>query len=304
MMKGVIVELSELIALQRHAQQAASRRTAFTAQTGGHLSNRRGRGMDLAEVRNYQAGDEIRHMEWRVTARTGRPHVKVYQEERERPVVIVVDFNPSMYFGTRIAFKSVIAARLASVLAWTVAKQGDRVGGLLFSAELHHELPPQSRQRGVLPLLAGLSEYTRHYESSHAVPRSLSQAFVRLRRVARPGNLVVLISDFYQMDADSERQLSQLRSQNDIIAYHVIDPLETTPPKPAAYAITHGEETMLLDTRLEHVQQAYQAYSDERLAHAAAQCRRLQIQYVPVGPETNLPLLVRQTFPRRGIHGA
>ena len=134
---GVTAELNELIALQRYAQIGHYRPKGRSLRAGQHLSKLRGRGMDFAEVRHYQAGDEIRHMEWRVTARTGRPHVKLYQEERERPVIILADFSPSMYFGTRLAFKSVVAARLAALLAWTVVKQGDRVGGLLFSAFKH-----------------------------------------------------------------------------------------------------------------------------------------------------------------------
>lgn len=132
MADGVIAELNELIDLRRYAQSIRYQPEGRAIRAGNHLSKLRGRGMDFAEVRNYQAGDEIRHMEWRVTARTGRPHVKIYQEERERPVVILADFNPSMIFGTRVAFKSVVAARLAAMLVWTVIKQGDRVGGVFF----------------------------------------------------------------------------------------------------------------------------------------------------------------------------
>nr|WP_241480308.1 DUF58 domain-containing protein [Legionella norrlandica] len=132
MTNGVIAELSELIDLRRYVHSVHYKPQGRALRSGNHISKFRGRGMDFAEVRNYQAGDEIRHMEWRVTARTGRPHVKIYQEERERPVIMLVDFNPSMIFGTKIAFKSVVAARLASLLAWTVIKQGDRVGGSFF----------------------------------------------------------------------------------------------------------------------------------------------------------------------------
>ena len=112
MSEGIIAELAELIQLRRYAASVRYSPDRKALRSGNHLSKLRGRGMDFAEVRNYQAGDEVRHMEWRVTARTGRPHVKIFQEERERPAVIFVDFNASMFFGTRLAFKSVIAARL------------------------------------------------------------------------------------------------------------------------------------------------------------------------------------------------
>jgi len=239
---GITAELVDLIALRRYAHTVRYRPNALAARSGLHLSKLRGRGIGFAEARNYKAGDDIRHMEWRVTARTGKPHVKVYQEERERPVVILTDFNPSMYFGTRKALKSVVAARLSALLAWTAVKQGDRVGGLIVSASRHNEFIPRAREAGMLHFLAALSEYTQDYQqfintsvsSSHMLldARPLSHALLRLRRVAKPGSILVLISDFYTMDEESEQHLNRLREHNDILAYQICDPLELAPPKP------------------------------------------------------------------------
>ncbi len=307
MTEGVTAELAELIALQRYAQMMhASTEGRVAVQAGRHLSKLRGRGMDFSEVRNYQAGDEIRHMEWRVTARTGRPHVKLYAEERERPVVVLVDFSPTMFFGTRLAFKSVIAARLAALIAWTVVKQGDRLGGLLFSHEEHSEFNPRGRESGVLPFLAALSHYTfaTPWKSSKPSLESgtLSYALQRARRVAKPGSLVVLMSDFYNLDKNSEQHLSRLRTHNDILVYHLCDSLEIAPPKPAQYAITDGQQELLLDTTIDSVQQAYRQYCEERLATLDAQFKRLCIQSVQVTSENDLSLIVRQTFPRKANH--
>lgn len=304
MTKGVTAELKELIALQRYASLGQYRPEGRALRSGNHLSKMRGRGMDFAEVRNYQAGDEIRHMEWRVTARTGRPHVKLYQEERERPVIIVVDFNPSMYFGTRLAFKSVVAAHLAAILAWTVVRQGDRVGGVLFSADTHNEFIPRGRETGVLPFLGALSHYTQHLSKTMAktnepTARSLSYALQRVRRVIRPGSIVVLISDFYSIDDESEQHLSRLRSHNDILAYHLCDPLEIAPPIPQQYAITDGQQEIVLDTTINTINTAYRSYCIQRITTLQRQLHRLQIQYVQVTAEDDLPRLVRQTFPRR-----
>lgn len=300
MVNGVVAELTELIDLRRYAQSMHYQPEGKAVRAGNHLSKIRGRGMDFAEVRHYQAGDEIRHMEWRVTARTGRPHVKIYQEERERPVVILADFNPSMIFGTRIAFKSVVAARLAALLAWTVIKQGDRVGGLLFSATEHSEFTPRGRDLGVLPLLAALSNYTEQSdEQREAQPRPLSDALIRLRRVVKPGSILVIISDFYSMDADCEQHLSRLRYHNDILAYHICDQVELAPPKPQQYAITNGQQEIILDTSLHAVNSAYEQYCQQRVAQLQEQFKRLQIQYVQATAETNLAQLVRRTFPGR-----
>jgi uncharacterized protein (DUF58 family) len=257
--------------------------------------------MDFSEVRNYQAGDEIRHMEWRVTARTGRPHTKLYQEERERPVVMLTDFNPSMLFGTRMAFKSVVAARLSALIAWTAVKQGDRIGALCYSADTHNEFMPRARESGVLPILASLSGYTKQINSInlHPEPMPMSQALLRLRRVARPGSTLVLISDFYQMNQDCESHLNRLRASNDMLVYHVCDPLELAPPAPALYAVTNGKQNLLLDTTNRGVSQAYQQWCQQRCEQVQAQCKRLQIQYNQVTSRDDLPMLVYQTFPRR-----
>ena len=305
-LNGVIAELTDLIALQHQAGRVAYRPDSNATQVGNHWSKLRGRGMDFSEARNYQAGDEVRHMEWRVTARTGRPHVKVFHEERERPVVILTDFNPSMYFGTRVAFKSVIAARLAALIAWTAAKQGDRVGGIVFSAMTHNEFTPRSRQSGVLPMLAALSRYTQDHPlpSSNDVAnaRSLNHALLRLRRVAKPGSILALISDFYHLDTHSEQHLSRLCQHNDVLLYHICDPLELAPPKPALYSITNGQQDILLDTTLDAVRFSYQFYCEQRISALQAICKRMQIQYIPITGETNLAQQVRQTFPwRRGV---
>lgn len=298
MTEGVWVELNDLIALQRFAQRVKYQPRGAALRAGSHLSKLRGRGMDFAEVRNYQAGDEVRHMEWRITARTGRPHVKLFQEERERPVVLIADFNPSMYFGTRHAFKSVVAAQLAAIIAWTVVRQGDRVGGLLFSPETHNEFIPRGREKAVLPLLASLSDYTKMSAYGEAA-RPLSDSLIRVRRVVRPGSIIVIISDFYTMDAESIKHLSRLRSHNDILAYHIADPLEIAPPKPQQYPLTDGKHSLLLDTTLGSVNEAYRAYCEQRQSLLQKDFEQLAIQYTQVSVEADLPRLVRQTFPRR-----
>lgn len=307
MTNGVIVELPELIALRRFAHSVRYTPERRALRSGNHLSKLRGRGMDFAEVRHYQAGDEVRHMEWRMTARTGKPHVKLFQEERERPAIILADFNASMYFGTRVAFKSVIAARLASLIAWTAVKEGDRLGGLLFSENTHREFMPRSRDAGVLPFLAALSTYTKnqpqtlfHEPSSQ---RSMSEALLRLRRVTKPGSILVLISDFYTLDNEAERHLNRLRAHNDILAYHICDPLELAPPKSGQYAISNGQQEILLDTSQKMVSAAYENYCVQRNTLIKNLMKRNQIQYVQLTSEMDLANIVKTTYPRRSAHG-
>jgi len=304
MAQGIVATLPELIALRRLTNTSQHRTSAATSLIGSHCLKARGRGMDFTDVRNYQSGDEIRHMEWRITARTGRPHIKLYEEERERPVVILVDFNPSMYFGTRVAFKSFIAAQLASLIAWAADKQGDRVGGLTFSSNVHHEFVPKGREHGVLPLLASLAEHTTHFarQQHKDRPQALQDALLRLRRITKPGSLIVLISDFYTMNESAQQHLSRFRSHHDVLAYHICDLLELAPPESGFYPMTNGIKTLGLDTTNENVVSAYLQTCQTRADTLQAQFNRLAIQYIQVTTTHDLPLLVHQTFPRR-LHG-
>ena len=243
---------------------------ARSVLAGGHRSRIRGRGMDYVESRHYQAGDDIRTMDWRVTARAGHPHVKVYQEERERPVVILVDFSPSMFFGTRGSFKSVAAARTAALVGWASVAGGDRVGALLANGA-HRELVPRGGRRGVMTLLRALSEYgalpdTVELTASGLATSGLLDALARLQRVVRPGSLIYLISDFFGIDGSDgscARQLSLLRRHNQVVACQVVDPLELAAPPAGRYGVGDGRKGRMggiLDTRSRAGRAAYQDY--------------------------------------------
>jgi uncharacterized protein (DUF58 family) len=260
---NVRVSVDDLIGLRRRVEALQLKRgqPSRSAITGAHRSRFRGRGMDYQESRHYQAGDDIRNMDWRITARAGRPHVKLYAEERERPVVTLLDLGPSMFFGTRGAFKSVVAARIAALLGWAAIAKHDRIGALLFNGD-HHELQPAGGRRSVMRLIRALAAAGDPAVGlAHgAEPGALSTALTRLRRVARPGSLVFLISDFYSLDEETGRHLGQLRRHSDIVACRVADPLELAPPPAGHYGITDGVRTSVLDTRSPLGRGGYDAY--------------------------------------------
>ena len=250
--------------LQARDLRLDSRRPARSAITGGHASRFRGRGMDYLESRAYQPGDDIRSMDWRVTARTSHAHVKLYQEERERPVVVMIDLGPGMFFATQGAFKSVIAARAAALIGWAAIQNGDRIGAFLFNGG-HQELRPLGGQRGVMRLIRELvtatdPATTLANQSLDAQSSHLNQALLRLHRVARPGSLVFILSDFYAINADTRRHMQRLRQHNDIVACQIVDALELAPPPAGRYAVTDGVHTGLLDTRSVTRRRAYADY--------------------------------------------
>ena len=296
---GTIATLSELLALKSRVQSKRNGARASASIMGHRDTRLRGRGMDFAEVRNYQAGDEIRHMEWRSTARTGRPHIKLYQEERERPVVLLVDFNPSMHFGTQGEFKSVLAAKLAALLAWIAVAEGDRVGRFLFSGEQVDARMPESRYKGVLPLLQSLSNYTSTlHHAPDITPKPLNEVLIKLKRVLKPGSLLILISDFYTLDDASEPLLRRLKKHNDLIAYHVADPLELTAPKAGLYPITDGIQTSYLDLRRKKARDIYLNTVIARKDNIEARFNRLNSPYFSLTTATDWITLAHQSFPR------
>ncbi|SIS46412.1 Protein of unknown function DUF58 [Thalassolituus maritimus] len=208
-------------------------------QSGTHASRLRGRGIDFAEVRGYQPGDDIRSMDWRVTARTGEPHIKVFREERERPVLLVTDLRSSMNFGTRRALKRVVAADISALLAWAAAMQGDRVGGLIFNDTNEFDLRPHTGRKTLMAYLHRLAEMP-VTEAAAAQPRMLDICR-HLARVARPGSAVYIVSDWQGFDKECERALYSVSRHCDLIAIRVIDPLEIQ--KPAGdYVLTDGRQ--------------------------------------------------------------
>lgn len=167
---------------------------------GSYLAKTKGRGMEFDEARHYQPGDDIRAIDWRVTARTGKTHTKLFREEKERPVFVLTDLSSSMHFGTQLLFKSVQAAHLTALIAWSAQQRGDRIGGLVFNSVGHREYKPQTRHKAVLSLLHGVTTLHADNTANTSQDVSFSDACARLRRLARPGSMVFLLSDFQQMD--------------------------------------------------------------------------------------------------------
>jgi uncharacterized protein (DUF58 family) len=268
---GIHLTAAELIALRPrcHALRLPMRQAAASALAGAYRSRFRGRGVDFVESRNYQPGDDIRNMDWRVTARTGRAHTKVFQEERERPVLVVLDAGPSLYFGTRRRLKSVAAGQLAAAIAWSAVRRGDRIGGFLFAPGRHLEIRPAGGRRGAMRMIQGLVDWLEpdaaaRQAGSAAGLQPLSLALERVRHAVRPGSLVIVISDFFSLDENSNRHLSRLRQHNDVIACQVLDAAEHELP-PGRYPISDGERAAVLDMGLPGSRKRYQAMGLEHL---------------------------------------
>jgi uncharacterized protein (DUF58 family) len=253
----VVVSLKNLIDL---APQAATlhghHRKIRATQSGNYLSPLKGRGMEFDEVRLYQAGDDVRSIDWKVTARTGKAHTKIFREERERPVFIAVDNRPAMHFATRGVFKSVQAAKLAGLLAWVAQRQGDRIGGQIFTQESCIEFKPHSGKHGVLRFFNGLLKTP--MATAHI---AFDDVLARLNQHAKPGSLIYVISDFRGFTEQSERHLSKLARHCEIVLIFVFDPLEKALPETGRYRFTDNQRDVVIDSadkmRLKGYQQRF-----------------------------------------------
>ncbi|MFT7457838.1 MAG: hypothetical protein ACI909_000506, partial [Planctomycetota bacterium] len=231
--EAVHISVPVLVQLSRFAAHLPLGSEKILArQSGDYQSPFKGRGMEFDESRLYQAGDDIRHIDWRVTARTGKTHSKLFREERERQVFIWLDLRAAMFFATRGMYKSVIASRLASLLAWSAIHRGDRVGGVIFSDDIHHELKPQRGKTGALRLINQMVKHPTWKESNTADKddTAVLRSIVRLRRVARPGSLIFMLSDFRNLDEKTESQLLLMSRHTDIVMVFIYDQLEQSLP--------------------------------------------------------------------------
>lgn len=272
------VSLSALINLAKAATGLKLQHTAIKSmQSGGYVSRFKGRGMEFDEARLYQPGDDIRRIDWRVTARTGSPHTKIFREERERPVFIAVDNRPPMHFATRGVFKSVQAAKLAALIAWAADSQGDRVGGQLFSRHQCQEIKPQNGKLAVLRflnlLVSGSTANAPVTEMANSEPTlSLDNVLARLIQHTRPGNRVYIISDFRGMNPKVEQHLIRLARHCEVVLIMVYDTLESNLPVKGRYRFTDGERDRVVDSgdaaRLTAYQQRFAAHQQylEKLA--------------------------------------
>lgn len=241
----ISVSLKTLIDLAKPATSLNLHHTQFRSrQSGGYVSRFKGRGMEFDEARLYQPGDDIRSIDWRVTARTGKTHTKVFREERERPVFVSVDNRLAMHFATRGVFKSVLAAKLGGLLAWAAEYHGDRIGGQLFSEHECRELKPQNGRHAVLRFLNALVKPQNPLDKEF----TLDQVLARLNQHARPGSLVYIISDFRGINDQAETHIAKLSEHCEVVLIFIYDPLESSLPAKGRYRFTDDERDVVIDS--------------------------------------------------------
>jgi len=272
-------------------------------QTGAYVSHFRGRGMEFDESRPYQPGDDPRSIDWRVTARSTTAYTKLFREERERPVLVVTDLRASMHFATRGCFKSVNASRAAALLSWAAHHRGDRLGGLIFGDTTHRELKPRLGRRAALRFVHELVNHP-DWENRERAPgtdseAALTQAMSALRRVARPGSLVVVLSDFLGFSRAAQAYLSSVARHNEVLAVFLNDPLERKLPPPGRYRLVSRDDELAIDTIAKSARRDYRDAFTQRTDELEAFCHRYGVHLMSMSTEDDPVTTLQAALGRR-----
>lgn len=261
--RGVYLELDDMIRL-RHLSSGFSflpRQPVHSLLSGRHASKLRGRGLNFEEIRHYLPGDDIRQIDWKVTARTREPHTRVYAEERERPVLMVVDQRIGMFFGSQRQFKSVTAAEAAALVAWRTISVKDRVGMVLFDDSESVCIRPQRSEDGVMRILREIfckNRALRADSATPAQPEMLNRALQQAQRLAAHDCLVVLITDGDGNNSDTRKLLTQISQHNDVLVVFVFDPLEAALPDAGRLVVSDDRRIVTFDSGHRKLREDYQ----------------------------------------------
>lgn len=304
---GAYSDLAQLLRLRFVAQDLKlfAQRPVRSLLTGGERTRFRGRGIDFEEVRLYQPGDDIRTIDWRVTARTQVPHTKIFREERERPVFMVADQRATMFFGSQRCFKSVLCAHICALLGWAALGNSDRVGGLVFGDHNQRDIRPRRSKHAMLELLHQLQDYNHRLQSP--IPPDGSIKLVEIladtRRIAKPGCALFIVSDFHDFDDACEQQLFELARHTDVTLVHVFDPLERQLASNSSLTISDGNSRCRIPANERRFQQAYRDNYERHLQHLTRSCQRLNLSLLSYATNDDIQHSLRERFgknsPRR-----
>ncbi|WP_440683130.1 DUF58 domain-containing protein [Cysteiniphilum halobium] len=287
--QGITADINELLSLRFYAQniQFFNSQRVNTNQVGQHVSRARGRGMDFEEVRHYQPGDDIRLMHWPLTARLGKPYTKVYKEERERAIYFIIDQSSSMQFGTRICFKSVLAAKVCALLGWAALHHHEQVGGVVFSDEGLYQLTPARSRSHLLKFFKCFSDPAKMLRSSNG--HSLAMTLKNLSKTLKSGSVVIVVSDFVHFDDEAEQYLKLINRKSEIIQVFTYDPLEVTLPDKGQYCFSDGQLHFLeLNAADRQVHKRYAEPFAKRLDKIKALSNQHNMQFVALATNDDL----------------
>lgn len=283
---GICPQIQELLALKYSARgiKFFDSGRVNSNISGTKMSIARGRGMDFDEVRQYQAGDDIRLIHWSLTARLGKPYTKIYKEERERSVYLVIDQSSSMHFGTKVCFKNVLAAKVAAVLGWAALSHHEQIGGIVFNDANSEYIKPQHSRQNLLQIfnLLNNNQIIKHYSGG------LGNNLKLLMGNIQSGSVVIIVSDFFNLDSDAETYLKLINRKAEIINIMTYDPLEKNLPDFGNYNFTDDGKSKLEIAATKKNKQRYSESFLERLNKIRNLSLKNKMQFVELATNDNV----------------
>lgn len=298
---GVYVDLDELVRLQFKARGFSflPKQPITSLMAGRHASRLRGRGLNFEEIRRYLPGDDIRTMDWKVTARTQKAHIRVYTEERDRPVLLLVDQRLSMFFGTVKNMKSVTAAETAALAAWRVVSTGDRVGALVFNDSAIEEVRPHRSKKTIMQILNVIEEQNHALGVNRGIvssPDQLNHTLEKVLHLAKHDYLVCIISDFFGMNDDTLRLVKLVSQHNDVLIGLIYDPIASEPGVFGKIVVSDGEKQVELDLDSAKLQKRYPELLQGRLNRLTAELGKYGVPVLPIDTASGVAEQVRDAL--------
>lgn len=301
---GVYADLDDLVRLQFRARGFSflPRQPIQSLLAGRHASRLRGRGLNFEEIRRYQMGDDIRQIDWKVTARTRKTHSRVYTEERERTTLLVVDQRLTMFFGSVKNMKSVTAAEAAALAAWRVISQKDRVGALVFNDAHIEEIHPQRSRATVMRILNAVLEQNHALSITNAQPANagrFNEVLRRCERLAKHDALVCIISDAAGADDETKRILTRIAQHNDVLFGFVHDPLEVDLPDAGPLIFGDGSGQIEVNTSSRVLRDRFRKTFAEHRAQGRKFLLNRETPVIPLSTTESVAEQLRRQLGRR-----
>ena len=298
---GIYISLQELTQLEYIADGFSflPKQPIHSVLSGRHASRLRGRGLNFEELRGYLPGDDIRHIDWKVTARTQKPYVRVYTEEKERPVLIICDQRISMFFGTRVEMKSVTAAKLAGLSAWRILKSDDRIGGIVFNDSDITEIKPQRSRANAHQFFKTISEFNSKLNVNSGIkpnPEMLNNILEQISRIAKHDYLIIIISDFHGLNDSSKKHLISLAEHNDVLSFLVYDTTAINIPEDGKFVFSENEMQIEVNFENKKTHSPISNFTNDRLHNVDTKLKEIGIPIFRINNADDIGKQLRTHF--------
>ena len=288
-LRGLAATVDDLMAQRRNVRYLRLKTKLDTSTQAGDVKSAfKGRGIEMEEIREYTFGDDVRDIDWRVTARKNLPYTKVYAEERDREIYAVLDLSASMAFGTRKELKSVTAGKIAALLGWMAQENNDRFGALIFDGQNTWQFKPQQNRAQLMAIFKKIAETSRKMLDNQTQACGLEKTLRLLEKSLKNRASIFVISDFSAWNEACDSALSVLSKKAQTFCIDVYDVLELKAPAPGEYMIADKGENLVFDSRFKNFCDEYARFFTDKRQKMQDYCRRIGCRWLEI--RTDVPI--------------